>query len=1446
MKEKLISIKNSLLNRKKSKSKYGLLLSVVALIEVLLIVLVSTYAWVETVSTIEISSSNSKIETYTFTNAEIGIGEGYSEPIDLDKYFRASGNVHLASASSANGKNFFFPEVAKASSSGASSFRLGTINDKNTNYIDFSFKIRAKGTRANFYFGQVPTFFIGDQQITDNTIRMAISVANTPNDDSDVNVYSYQHKESEFVVGDVDGSTVTSTRINAFSDFDNTLDPEENILFTVPKDEERYVTIKLWLQDPEKTAEYAGKQVVCENFQLVTSVKTTTINFIDRTSEFNSSTAPDNTWQWVGNNNSKLWLVGAAQNILELKQKANDPTFWFATVPTEELGNISGDMYFYRTPSTSTESSNLKNDCTHYWKTKLSLASTGTVPTYTAYGGKIKSGSNECRGTWGPVAEIKLLGDNAENIIPTPSSGLTAKHVTVTSTSNLISTPMNYNNGFWRAYVTVSENAQGEKPKNYKFSFDSNDINAPNRDTSESSSTFRVTSAKTGYWEAPAIVNANVAAGYSDMGSVSVSGGPDGVASVKVTSGTSVTLTATPYSDNYSFEGWYWDADCTRLASSNSQMNFVASEKKATYNFYAKFQFNVRLTAKTDGVVGNSDGGTVQINDGTAGSKVSLNVQKGDSVVIKALTNEEDYEFMGWFNSKGELVYPNNQSVVTITNLTTPIDLYASFNVKHFVLEAFASTNGEKENSKGGTVKFDGLTTSSAHATVTVAYTGEATFVANVNTADGYEFKGWFSDEACTKLVTLEPNYVANKHTEFKTMYAKFELKKYKMEAVAVTNLTSSSSVGGTVQIVADGVTSPAGTTATGIATHGTTVKFVATANAGYRFMGWYNAPVNGTKKSEYATYNKTGISGNAKYYAVFKKEFDVQLISKTDGVVSGAGGSVKAGTDVIGATSNFTVVYGDNITIQALVRDDSYSFVNWSNDSITYTNATQELTNITSDIILYANFAKKTFTIKAYAVSESGTGGTVSFDTEENSGAYVTTTVEYDGSVTFKAFVKNSDAYEFKGWHRKADCSDTAISSTVSYTMTGIQANQTLYAQFMLKRYTVTAHVITTDGQDAGTVSLIEGGTATSTSTEVTKSSVVHGTEVTFRANPATGAEFLGWYSASTGGTRLDNPASTKLTITVTSNTDVYARFKNTKKTTIIYFAERSGYTSYNAYVYNDKDTGVRHNGNWPGTALTKDDTTGYYKLSFDSDKTNGFRVIISNNTNNQYPAVNQPGLYGDYGKSYIFAAGEPKNLVEYNPVMLTIGASTVNTGGTFESDGFTGGSVKVGTETYTSKKVVPFNKSESATITATAKSGYVFSGWYSNAQCTGTALSTTASATVSMSADKTYYAKFVEEAKVTIYLVDSTSDTWLDKDMAIMVLRDKVSGIEYTWNYIDKTHWYCVVDKSLNSCELYRKKSDGTDVYNSWKDLTRGNNNLLTVTGSNDNDAKWSVKSN
>lgn len=1159
MKEKLSAIKNALL--KKKKSRYGWLLSLVALVEVAMILLVSTYAWVETISSIRISNSDKigKIDTYTYTDVLVGSGSEYNQQIDLSQYFRASGNVHMASASSADGQNFFFPQVAKTGDSTFDSrYRRGGINDKNTNYISFSFRVKSIGKNTDFYFEAVPEFKIGDIVLKQNKVRIALTVANENGTSPSTKIYSYDQRESENVVANTNGTKSQSININSFRDFvfKGESETTNQALFSVESNKTKLVTLTAWLQDPEPSADYSGKSLTTNNFSIVTGVTKKTIKFIDRTSAYNSLTAKKDTWQWVSNDSIDMWVKTANGSYYRMTPVTNGAsskvTEWTVQIAPDDLGDYNSYMYFYR--SLNSISGNPDSDAKYenYWMGKLSDASFQGAYTFTAYGNIVPNHSKLGYGTWNDVCLINLISDNSfvlKNPSDAPSS---ATEVTLKTKNNTSVVPMNYNEGYWKAYIPNDENS-----KELTFEFSGKSIIAPNR-YEQNESKFHITSDTTGFWEPAATVQVKVANGYESMGTVSVSGGVVNATEVRVTAGTKVDLIATP-AEGYAFEGWYKDS---QIYSPNSTAEYIADKKSETVVFFAKFQYNVRVNAKTydeidystgkitgNGTV-NTLGGKVQINNRTPNSNDNLSVLSGGSVTLKAVQTadqEKDYEFMGWYHKDGSKISNDeiqHQTTLTITNLNEPIDYYAHFNVKTFAVEAYVQEGkGNAEFYINSNNKASG-----AYIKINAKNTETVTYKAVAADSDGYEFVGWYKDEALSNFHTYQPEFTVNKNDALKKYYAKFELKKYVVNATAVT-----------------------------------------------------------------------------------------------DGTVDDTGGTVQ-------------IKYGDTTTP--------------------------------------------------------------------------------DGPT---AQVEN----------------------------------------------------------------------------------VVHATNVTLKANTKDGYEFKGWYDAATGGNLIDetNGTSKELTISPLKPIKAYARFNLSKKTTTIYFAERDGFKSYNAYIYNSRNY-KEYNEPWPGKAATYDDATGYYKIEFSvpASEPNGFRVIISDNKANQHPGVNVDGRYGDFGKTYFFdSSSDTSKLPEYNNlVSVKLGAVRFNSNNQKVSEDFTGGSITVRSSIYTTQQVLPYNKGDKFTATATANSGYEFKGWYTDAACNnsvGTTLSN-----VTLDSNKTYYAKFAEKpiTNVTIKF-DASNTTWVADAGARMFCNS--ADYEMTKN---GNIWTVTVPDTVKNITFYRctPAGFGTSKYDDYPD--------------------------
>ena len=382
MRERLALLREYLKNRlafgKNKKTRKGFILTMVALVEVLAISVVSVSAWVETISTITIKAEGAKIDNYVYTNADICSGNGYSgKTIDLTKYFRAAGGVHLASASSADGENIFFPiKKSDVSDFGANSYRCADVNDKNVNYIDFSFNVKVDKTfnanHAEFYLDQVPKITIGGADVSGNLVRMAITDTDTQN-----TVVCGSEASNKNVVSKAEGNQTPET-VRAFSDFVVNPESEPTELFRVDKGSSKTINIKVWLQDDKATTEYAGKTVSISGVNIVTqNKKGNKVYFVDRTV----------------NEDIKNWTKGVTfqqgdKTPVTMKFNENSHTYSCEYTPA------AGDTIVKFTSGSVT------------WSTDMKSLNSGDSMYYTAYGNH--NSSNAGYGTWGEVIEISV------------------------------------------------------------------------------------------------------------------------------------------------------------------------------------------------------------------------------------------------------------------------------------------------------------------------------------------------------------------------------------------------------------------------------------------------------------------------------------------------------------------------------------------------------------------------------------------------------------------------------------------------------------------------------------------------------------------------------------------------------------------------------------------------------------------------------------------------------------------------------------------------------------------------------------------------------------------------------------------------------------------------------------------------------------------------------
>lgn len=873
MRERLALLREYLKNRlafgKNKKTRKGFILTMVALVEVLAISVVSVSAWVETISTITIKAEGAKIDNYVYTNADIGSGNGYSgKTIDLTKYFRAAGGVHLASASSADGENIFFPiKKSDVSDFGANSYRCADVNDKNVNYIDFSFNVKVDKTfnanHAEFYLDQAPKITIGGADVSGNLVRMAITDTDTQN-----TVVCGSEASNKNVVSKAEGNQTPET-VRAFSDFVVNPESEPTELFRVDKGSSKTINIKVWLQDDKATTEYAGKTVSISGVNIVTqNKKDNKVYFVDRTV----------------NEDIKNWTKGVTfqqgdKTPVTMKFNENSHTYSCNYIPAEENTVVK-----------------FTSEGGVTWTTNMKSLNSGESMYYTAYGNH--NNSNAGYGTWGEVIEISV--SSKTDVLPDTGNVSSVYMVPDKNDSySKVRMPFTNDRNKWVGYIAK------EKADDMTFSFTNNnkkyEIPAPNRGNSTH---FVVTSAKTGYWDPPATIT--VTAGKNDAGDPKVSYDSLVSTTISVTPGTKVKLEANPKT-GFVLKNWVISGTST-VADGIDSNGYFTPTASGNYNFTAVYAESMTFEAYVrtyDGKVlsESTTGGSVEIKCGNQNSTVdskdvthiTLNAVKGSTVTYYAKAND-GYVFDGWYTDADCNSVPENLSdKYELANVETSKKLYAKFKVDIYTVKAYAQHGNNPPSGDAGNVSFDNNNYAS-EVTTTVNRNGEVTFYAKPE--KGYAFIGWYAtkDAADPKVAvkdcTLNGDVYSTKinipYSDVKTyeLYARFKAL-YTVEAKAMYN-NENVVTAGTVKVgneKADKISSKP-------VMEGDNVTVEAIAKKGYKFAGWYTDMAcnkqYSTENNDVSLITLNNVSKGITLYAKFELETGVTFYLNDGGLWSG------------------------------------------------------------------------------------------------------------------------------------------------------------------------------------------------------------------------------------------------------------------------------------------------------------------------------------------------------------------------------------------------------------------------------------------------------------------------------------------------------------------------------------------------------------------------------
>lgn len=281
--------------RKLNSKKTRLILSIMALVEVLILAAGITFSWIE--------GGN---KGYVNGN-EIVISSGSNLTMRQDGKTTSSiiiPTCTLEEVSSADGRNYFFPMADNTSSVTSSmTFREGTPSDENTKYVSLDFQLTAGDSATEVYLG-AGTIVQCDNENVMNALRMSFSTNNgeTPVVFKPTQMPGVTMTYSPITsITDAGKATTTTTTTQAYGSY-YYKGSNSTPIFELDKNETLNITLSIWL---EGTA-FSGDDIANQDLSIYIDFTTTVDDLVKYNFVDNGHSRTDAT--------STLWVADKAQN----------------------------------------------------------------------------------------------------------------------------------------------------------------------------------------------------------------------------------------------------------------------------------------------------------------------------------------------------------------------------------------------------------------------------------------------------------------------------------------------------------------------------------------------------------------------------------------------------------------------------------------------------------------------------------------------------------------------------------------------------------------------------------------------------------------------------------------------------------------------------------------------------------------------------------------------------------------------------------------------------------------------------------------------------------------------------------------------------------------------------------------------------------------------------
>ena len=890
-------------------------LSLVALIQIALLLVGATYSWVETISSIKFDGAKGNIETAVKKLVNISDNGG---TISLDNYFeQVGGGTHLAACSSADGENFYFPIIGETNK-----YRKGTINDKNVNYVDFDFEIKnTTKTEKEYTFNKVPN--------VEDYVRVAIYL---DGDNNKPQIFAKKDSPTTGVVSDPNGKTATQT-VKKFEGYTHG-NTGGNSIFKVSPDCEVKVKVKIWLQEggssTSNTVSINDLALICGE-----SHKTVTVKY--------GKDCDSSMGDIYLNNDKELSKVFCDENLpVTLCSDANTKSTNIAPYGYKFMGWYNN--YECTDPATDL---NKNNQFTMKDRSKEFYAKFKKICKITLHA--VDCAENNCKAINNKAGAARIAGTTDDEYIVTPSSSEYAVGETITIRAKSIDPGHEFVGWYSSEDFSSTENLVGTAA----------DLSVKLPEDADSVDYYAQFKPKT-------VTISATAYKISDnkfLGKVTDGKKTDTVVNVKTNyDGSSVTFSPVESEEGYVFDGWFSDSECTTELANDDCFTYTVDRKnsckvtinkkyKEQANVYAKFRlkrYTVNVYAESyyeEKEITDSKYGTVTYTyNGKNGPASALKqenivVEYGKIITLQAIDSNNYCDFDGWYtkDSDGKYVEVKDADNKHITNVDylpvlkgadkTTYNFYAKFNIKSKTVSVKVPTSYNNY----GTVH---IGTDESVTSGTFKYGEKVTLTAKAK--ENYKFAGWYTNSNCTgdpikdienKVVGENYTFTVDNNTK-DNYYAKFEIKTKKISVYCKkdTDVTTSS-----VKIMLGKENKGA----SGTFKYGETIELVASPGPNYKVEAWYKDAY--CSQTVLSSEGKTelpltvGDSTSETYYVKFvKKAKSISVSCKPDNQYGTSTAVINSGTAQ--GTTTSSCEYGSKITLVA-TPDDKHTFVGWYSD---------------------------------------------------------------------------------------------------------------------------------------------------------------------------------------------------------------------------------------------------------------------------------------------------------------------------------------------------------------------------------------------------------------------------------------------------------------------------------------------------------------------------------